>query len=284
VDIVQARTFLAIAAHGSFLAAAEQLHITQSTASTRIRNLEDELGTRLFERDRTGARLTPAGKRFIPHAKTLVLTVDQALHDVGLPNQYRASLRVSGRIALWNDFLPRWVGWMRRTAPDISLQNDIGIEDDLTRRLVEGTLDVALMYTPNHVPGLEVERLFDDTLVLVSSQADTPWPDVHYVYVDWGPGFYAWHHTSFPHLEPSSQRASIGWLGEQIILSNGGSCFLPIRMARSLIESRRLFLVPRTPTFTLPAYMVFARHVDNEVLNHAVGGLREIAALESQEK
>lgn len=284
MDIVQARTFLAIAAHGSFLAAAEQLHITQSTASTRIRNLEDELGTRLFERDRTGARLTPAGKRFIPHAKTLVLTVDQALHDVGLPNQYRASLRVSGRIALWNDFLPRWVGWMRKTAADISLQSDIGIEDDLTRRLVEGTLDVALMYTPNHVPGLEVERLFDDTLVLVSSQADTPWPDVHYVYVDWGPGFYAWHRTSFPHLEPSSQRASIGWLGEQIILSNGGSCFLPIRMARSMIESRRLFLVPRTPTFTLPAYMVFARHVDNEVLNHAIGGLREIAALESQEK
>lgn len=278
MDIVQAHTFLAIAAHGSFLAASEQLHITQSTVSTRIRNLEEELGTRLFERDRTGARLTPAGKRFVPHAKTLVLTVDQALHDLGLPHQFRASLRIAGRVALWSDFLPAWVGWMREQAPDVSVQSDIGFEDDLVRRLVEGTLDIALMYTPKHVPGLVVEGLFDDTLVLASTRADTAWPDPDYVYVDWGPGFYAWHHTSFPDLETSAQRASIGWLGAQIILRNGGSCFLPFRMARREFDSGTLFPVPGAASFTLPAYMVYPRHVDNDVLATAVDGLREVAA------
>ena len=63
MDIDQARTFLAIAAHGSFLEAARRLHVTQSTVSARIRNLEAELGVRLFVRNRSGASLTPAGQR-----------------------------------------------------------------------------------------------------------------------------------------------------------------------------------------------------------------------------
>lgn len=77
MDIDQTRTFLAITAHGSFLAAARQLHLTQSTVSARIRRLEDELGTRLLVRNRAGASLTPAGRRFLGYAKRLVLTADQ---------------------------------------------------------------------------------------------------------------------------------------------------------------------------------------------------------------
>ncbi|MGF1612451.1 MAG: LysR family transcriptional regulator [Gammaproteobacteria bacterium] len=277
MDIDLARTFLAIAAHGSFLDAAKRLHVTQSTVSTRIQNLEADLGVKLFVRNRAGATLTPAGRRFLQHAKTLVLTVEQARHDVGLPNRYRASLRVGGRIALWEGFLPRWVGWMRKAAPDVSIRGEIGFEEDLMRRLIEGTLDIGLMYTPNHAPGLMVEHLFDETLVLVSSRRDTRWPGDDYIYVEWGPDFYAKHRHSYPDLEGTPQVVNIGWLGVQLILANGGSCFLPIRMARSLIEEGRLFQVVDGPEFAHPAYMVFPRASDSEVLRQAVEGLRELA-------
>jgi len=63
MDIDQARTFLAIAAHGSFLEAAKRLHVTQSTVSARIHNLESDLGAQLFVRNRSGASLTSAGRR-----------------------------------------------------------------------------------------------------------------------------------------------------------------------------------------------------------------------------
>jgi len=108
MDIEQARTFLAITAHGSFLEASRRLHVTHSTISVRIQKLEEELGAQLFVRNRSGASLTPSGRRFVQHAKRLVLTIEQARHDVGLPNRFRASLRVGGRIALWEDFLPSW--------------------------------------------------------------------------------------------------------------------------------------------------------------------------------
>jgi DNA-binding transcriptional LysR family regulator len=277
MDIDQARTFLAISAHGSFLEAARRLHVTQSTVSARIQNLETELGARLFVRNRAGASLTPAGHRFVQHAKTLVLTVEQARHDVGLPSRYRSSIRIGGRIALWEDFLPSWVGWMRRTTPDVSIRSEIGFEEDLMRRLIEGTLDIGLMYTPSHAPGLIVERLFDETLVMVSSNPDTRWPNEDYIYVEWGPGFYAKHRESYPDLERPPQVVNIGWLGIQLILANGGSCFLPIRMARSLIQEGRLYLVEEGPEFTHPAYMVFPREADSEVLPQALEGLRELA-------
>lgn len=282
MDIEQARTFLAICAHGSFLEAARRLHVTQSTVSARIHTLEADLGVRLFVRNRSGASLTPAGRRFHRHAKSLVLTVEQARHDVGLPSRFRASIRIGGRIALWEGFLPRWVRWMRNAAPDVSLQSEIGFEDDLMRRLIEGTLDIALMYTPSHAPGLVVEHLFDETLVLISSSSDTRWPGDDYIYVDWGPGFYACHRESYPDLERSPQAVNIGWLGVQLILANGGSCFLPIRMAQPLIDAGRVYRIDKGPEIDHPAYMVFPREAHSEALRDAVQGLRELAREERQ--
>lgn len=280
MDIDQARTFLAITAHGSFLEAARHLHLTQSTVSARIRRLEDELGVRLFVRNRAGASLTPAGRRFLDHAKRLVLTADQARDEVGLPERYRASLRVGGRIALWEGFLPRWVGWMRARARDVVIRSEIGFEDDLMRRLIEGTLDIGLMYTPHQSPGLNVEHLFDETLVLVSSRPDDREPGEDYIYIEWGPGFYAQHAQAYPDLERPPQVANIGWLGIQLILANGGSCFLPERMAVEFIESGRLHVVAGSPRFRHPAYMVHPRETDNPVMALALEGLREMAAHE----
>ena len=211
MDIEQARTFLAIAANGSFLEAARQLHVTQSTVSARIQRLEEELEARLFRRNRSGASLTQAGRRFMEHAKRLVLTAEQARHDIGLPRRYRATIRIGGRIALWEGLLPQWVGRMRAVAPDIAIRSEIGFEEDLMRHLIEGTLDVGLMYTPSHSPELIVEHLFDEMLVLVSSRRNDVMPGEDYIYVEWGPGFYAQHAQDYPDLERPPQVVNIGW-------------------------------------------------------------------------
>ncbi|NEV60826.1 LysR family transcriptional regulator [Thiorhodococcus minor] len=276
MDIEQVKTFLAVAANGSFLEAASRVHVTQSTVSARIRNLEQALGARLFSRNRSGARLTPAGERFLRHAKTLVLTFEQARHDVGLPSRYRGSLTIGARIALWDDLLPRWAGRMRKVAPDISLNTEIGFEDDLMRRVIAGTIDLALMYSPQQGAGLEVEYLFDETLVLVGSEPDRELPDEGYVYVDWGPTFYTQHRKVFPGLERPAQTANIGWLGLQLILANGGSCFVPERVAASYLRGGCLFRVRGVQTLRLPAYVVYSTEIDSAVLDKALGELRAL--------
>src|SRR3546814_20840103 len=87
---------------------AERLHVTQSTVSARIHTLEDQLGCTLFVRNKAGTTLTPAGRQFQRHASTLVRTVEQARHDVGIPRGFRAALTVGGRSGLWEQFLLRW--------------------------------------------------------------------------------------------------------------------------------------------------------------------------------
>jgi DNA-binding transcriptional LysR family regulator len=276
MDIEQARTFLTIAANGSFQEAARQLHLTQSTVSARIQRLEADLEARLFIRNRSGASLTQAGRRFMEHAKRLVLTAEQARHDIGLPSRYRATIRIGGRIALWEGLLPQWVGRMRRVATDIAIRSDIGFEEDLMRHLIDGTLDIGLMYTPSQSPGLVVEHLFDEKLVLVSSRPDDRKPEEDYVYVEWGPGFYAQHNHDYPDLDRPQQIANIGWLGVQLILHNGGSCFLPLRMAESFLAAGSLYRVKNSPEYIHPAYMVYPRSTDNLEMEQALQLMREL--------
>jgi DNA-binding transcriptional LysR family regulator len=278
MDSEQVRTFLAVVAHGSFLEAANRVHVTQSTVSARIQSLEKFLGTSLFVRNRAGAVLTPAGQRFLRHAKTLMLTVEQAKHDVGLPSRFRASLTLGARVALWDGFLPHWAGQMRARAPDVSLRNEVGFEDDLMRRLVEGTMDLALMYTPRYVSGFHVEHLFDESLVLVSSDPQYEGPDDSYVYVDWGPSFYAQHRACYPDLERPAQLANIGWLALQVILVNGGACFVPERLAKRHIDAGRLHLAPNTTRLRLPVYVVYPSESVSAVLEPALTTLRTTAA------
>jgi DNA-binding transcriptional LysR family regulator len=277
MDIDQVRTFLAVAANGSFIEAASRLYVTQSTVSARIQNLETYLRTKLFVRNRSGASLTPAGKRFLRHAKTLLLTMEQARHDVGLPGRYRASLTIGARIALWDaGFLPEWIGRMRTQMPDVSIRSEIGFEEDLMRRLIEGTMDIGLMYTPQHSPGLQVEYLFDETVVLVGTDPDKPWPDENYVYVDWGPGFYAEHSNHFPELERPALLANIGWLAVQLVLKNGGSCFLPQRMADQLVAAGKLSFIPDSPRFRLPTYVIYPTNMETGECQQALTALREL--------
>lgn len=283
MDIDQIKTFLSVAANGSFLEAASRLYVTQSTVSLRIQRLESYLGASLFVRNRSGATLTLQGKRFLRHAKSLLITLEQARHDIGLPSRFRASVSIGGRIALWETLLPQWVGEIRRQFPDVSIRSDIGFEDDLMRTLVEGSLDIGMMYTPQHNPGLHIEHLFDDVLILVTTDPDRAWPDDNYIYVDWGPGFYAQHSNSYPNLERPAQVVNIGWLALQLILAQGeGSCFLPIRLAEPWLASGQLFPVTKSPRFTLPAYMVSVRDGDNDVLEPILSCFRTLATAERQ--
>jgi len=282
MDIDQIRTFLSVAANGSFLEAANRLYVTQSTVSTRIQRLEAYLGVALFVRNRSGAALTLPGRRFLRHAKSLLVTLEQARHDIGLPSRYRASITIGARIALWEGLLPEWIGYIRQQVPDISIRSDIGFEEDLMRSLIEGSMDIGMMYTPQHSPGLQVEHLFDETLVLLATDPGKSWPNDDYVYVDWGPGFYAQHINSYPHLERPAQVVNIGWLAVQLILSNGGSGFLPVRIAEPLVKAQKLFPVPDSPQFKLPAYMVSPRDSDSFILQQVLDNLRTLAAIERQ--
>ena len=283
MDTELARTFLTVIDAGNFINAAERLHVTQSTVSARIHSLEEQLGCKLFVRNKAGTTLTTAGHQFQKHAAVLVRTVEHARQDVGISRGYRASLTVGGRFGLWERLLSRWLPLMRRAAPDTSVRAEIGFEADLMQGLIDGRLDIGVMYTPQSRPGLIVERLLEENLVMVASRPSAPqYPGgdaaAEYVYVDWGPEFYAAHNAQFPDFVGAGITANIGWLGMQHVLQHGGSGYFPVRLVEPYLQDGRLHLLPDAPAFPLPAYLVYSKDADMDVLASALDGIRAVAA------
>jgi DNA-binding transcriptional LysR family regulator len=274
-----ARTFLTVIAAGNFIGAAERLHVTQSTVSARIHTLEEQLGCSLFVRNKAGTRLTPAGRQFQKHAAILVRAVERARQDVGIAAGYRATLAVGGRLGLWEGLLLEWLPRMRATAPDISVRAEIGFEEDLMHGLVEGRIDVGVMYTPQSRPGLTVERLLEERLVMVSTaKTGGSQPGEGYVYVDWGAEFYAQHSVHFPEYAGAGVVANTGWLGLQQILQAGGSGYFPLRVVSPHLENGRLHHRSRAPEFRLPAYAVYPDEPGSDAVAVALEVMRQIAA------
>jgi DNA-binding transcriptional LysR family regulator len=279
MDTELARTFLAVIAAGSFVEASQRLHVTQSTVSARIQRLEEALGVELFVRTKAGTTLTPAGRQFQRYASLLTRTVEQARQEIGVVSGFRATLTVGGRIGLWEDLLLRWLPIFATLAPDVAVRALIGFEDDLMEALIEGRANIGVMYTPQARPGLTVELLFEERLVMVSTQTEPPRePESDYVYVDWGAEFYAQHNVAFPNFAGAALSVNIGWLGLQHILACGGTGYFPVRMLREHELAGRLHRVATAPEFRLPAYLCFPAKADSEPLALALDTLRRVAA------
>ncbi|MBB5414867.1 LysR family transcriptional regulator [Paraburkholderia atlantica] len=183
MDITPPRTFLEVSASGSFISAAERLHLTQTAVSARIRTLEEQPGRRLFVRNKAGARLTTAGERFVGHATTLVQVWEQARQHVALPPGREEGVSLGGELSLWHPLLADWLIRMHRECPQIALRAEVDCPMRLLDRVHEGSLDIAVLYNPPQRPDLVSELLVEEKLVMVTSAPDGQIDPAQYVYV-----------------------------------------------------------------------------------------------------
>jgi DNA-binding transcriptional LysR family regulator len=285
MDIALARTFLEIVACGNFVRAAERLHVTQTAVSVRVQSLEGLLGRKLFVRNKSGASLTPAGEQFMRYAPLLIQVWERARHQVAVPPGLGAVVAVGGELSLWNPFLLDWLIWMRRSAPQLALRTQVGLAEGLMNQVGEGVLDIAVLYAPQHRPGLKIELLMKEKLVLVTTARRKAGPrSSDYVYVDWGPDFAAQHTLTFPELSNPGTYVGLGPLGLQYILKAGGSGYFRLNAVAPYLRSRRLSLVRGAPEFLYPAYVVYSEAADAKVVTPALAGLRHVAKAQQRIK
>ena len=284
MKIEHIRTFLEISDCGNFNRAADSLNVTQSTVSARVKSMEDSFGRKLFKRNHAGVELTSAGQHFRQYALNIQRLWQQAHQRISLPENFDHAIGLGSQVSLWDSLILKWIPWMRSNAKGIALHVEADYSRSLMRQIADGLLDIGVMYQPRQTPGLIIEDLFEETLVLVATnqrELSEGWIE-DYVFVDWGDVFRARHGEAFPEMETPAVSVGLGALGLEYILQNGGSGYFPIRVVQPYIEKGQLFQIQNAPSVQRPAYMVYpASPRDPESLDIALRGLREIVSGDS---
>lgn len=166
IDQYMLRYFLAVAETGNFSRAAKSVSVTQPTLSAGIAKLERQLGARLFDRDRHGVALTPAGSRFLPRARRIAAEYELALQDLQHVPEPRV-LRVGVLNTIPTATVERLLTLHRRGGAKEQLEILDGGERDLAERLERGRLDVALTIIRPHHGRFRPEALASERYLMV---------------------------------------------------------------------------------------------------------------------
>jgi len=171
MEIRQLRAFVAIAELGTFTAGAQRVHVTQAAISMQIRQLENELGARLFIRAPRRVMLTEAGEQLLQRARQILRDHDAALDEVAeLAGAERGRLRIGSASAMvTTDVLPKLLKEVRGRHPGAEVMVTSGTSEVLVQQILAGELDVAFVSLPVEARGINTERLSQDQLVAVAS-------------------------------------------------------------------------------------------------------------------
>lgn len=174
------RYFEALARHGHFGRAADACAISQPALSMQIKELEELLGTKLFERSARQVRLTSFGEELSSRVRTIMQSVDE-LGDMARASHHqltgRLRLGVIPTVAPY--LLPTIVGNIAHTHNDLNIHVHETLTPKLIQELAEGWIDAAIVALPISEPSLTEEALFDEKFVLVRPGEDKgkPVPD-----------------------------------------------------------------------------------------------------------
>lgn len=262
MDTELLKTFLEVSRTRHFGRAAENLYLTQSAVSARVRQLEQVLGTELFSRIRNNIRLTASGERFVPHAEAALDAWERGRQAVGLASNNTPVVSIAASPSLWDSRGQQALGRIRKTMPDLALRAESHPDASLGRRLLDRQTDLALCYEPPKRYDIVLHGLSALFLVLVSS---TPRSDVtealgsNYLFVDWGPGFFVEHAAAFAGMPTPLLQTGSGRLALDLLLADGGAVYLPLPVVEPYLEQGRLYRVPDAPVFERAVHLAYRR-------------------------
>lgn len=155
MEIRDLRIYLAVIDARGFTAAAQRLHLVQSTISDAVGRLEHELGVTLLERRRQGTRPTPEGQVLEGWARLLTNLSDRTMREMrSLQQAGPMSVRIGMLPTITPLILPELVETLRRAHPDVSISVQEGLAPRLFEQVRVADLDVAVIFSPvDVVPG-----------------------------------------------------------------------------------------------------------------------------------
>lgn len=170
MELTDLQTFAAVARTGGITRAAEELNTVQSNVTQRVKALEAEIGTALFERHSRGMTLTGAGRRLLPYARQMAALSREAVLAARDDGEPKGPLAIGSMETTAAVRLPALLADFHRRFPAVRLSLRTATTADLVAAVLEGSLDGAFVAGPIAHADLNASVAFREELVLVTAQ------------------------------------------------------------------------------------------------------------------
>ena len=259
MDTELLKTFIEVQRTRHFGKAAENLYLTQSAVSFRIRQLEQQLGVNLFSRYRNNIQLTAAGERLLPHAEAMLTALQRARQDVAVSAEQALQLSIAATANVWDAFLLQGFINIQRALPGLSWRAESMGKDQIARQVLERHLDLAILFDAPKIDEMQIDKLGDIKLLPVTTFASNNAAEAmqqQYILVDWGTAFDIQHARFFPDLPPPQLRTGSARIALELMQQSSGSAYLPDTMVKNLLADASLRLIKDAPVMTRELFAV----------------------------
>lgn len=170
-DLTDLRLLVRVAESNSLTRGAEHSHMSLPAASTRIKNLEESVGTKLLYRTSQGVTLTPPGQAFVHHARLVLAQIEQLRGDMQeYAKGIKGHLRVAASTTALSEFLPPVLRAYLQGHPDVNVDLRERLSHDIVRAVSEGRIDIGVVSGPVRTEALQAIEYRLDNLMLVVSR------------------------------------------------------------------------------------------------------------------
>ena len=259
MDTELLKTFIEVQRTRHFGKAAENLYLTQSAVSFRIRQLEQQLGVNLFSRYRNNIQLTAAGERLLPHAEAMLTALQRAKQDVAVSAEQAVQLSIAATANIWDAFLLQGFISIQHALPGLSWRAESLGREQIARLVLERHLDLAVLFDAPKVDEMQIDKLGDIQLLPVTTHSEHTTASAmqqQYILVDWGTAFDIQHARHFPNLAPPQLRTGSTRIALELMQQRGGSAYLPQTMVKPLLDDGSLHLITGAPVMQRELFAV----------------------------
>lgn len=275
-DLVDLRLLVRVAEANSLTRGAEASHLSLPAASTRIKNLEESIDTRLFYRTSQGVTLTPPGQAFVHHARLVLGQLEHLRADLQEYTQgIKGHLRIQANTTALGEFLPPVLSAYLRTHPDVNIDLRERLSGDIIRALIDGQTDIGIVAGSVRTEDLETRPYRQDHLVLVvpqdhelaqeTSVSFATTLDYHHVSLHEASAIHAFIRQAADRAQrPLQTRIQVSSFEAacRMIEAGVGLGILPASAARRLSQNMAIRIVALSDTWSLRAMQICVRSFD----------------------
>ncbi|MFP2513585.1 putrescine utilization regulator PtrR [Buttiauxella agrestis] len=284
MDLTQLEMFNAVAETGSISAAAAKVHRVPSNLTTRIKQLEADLGVELFIRENQRLRLAPAGHSFLSYSKRILALVDEARMAVSgdepqgtLPLgslESTAAVRIPGLLAMFNQRFPK-----------IQLSLATGPSGDQIDGVLDGRLSAAFVDGPILHPSLDGIAVYEEEMVIVAPADQDAITDANQVSgvsiyafranCSYRRHFESWFHAH--HSVPGKIHEMESYHGMlACVIAGAGIALMPLSMLESMPGSHQVSISPLPANWRyLNTWLIWRRGAKTRQLEAFIGLLEQ---------